>query len=437
MGVLTNSRFVPRIMNVTLREKPIKDNLLSLYLDFYPPIPHPTTGKLTRREFLKLYAHSEFEYELEHYTDSKGQPKERVVPVLDRNNHHRRRRLAELERDHNQKTRALATAVAAQRQLDIQAGRFGFLVKDKPTSADFIEFFKKQAEAYQLTNQSKGNKNNMNSAYRHFTVFLSGADVKSRPMDEELDKLYLAATDLTKQTCEEFKEYLSSCKSLNRPHKPLAPNSAVGYFILYKQIIGKAVEKGILPLDPSEKVVMPKMRDIEREYLSQEEVQALASTECEWPVIKHAALFSCFTGLRYSDVEKLSWGEVHHSKAQGYYIRFKAKKSGRPETLPISDQAYSLLGERGVDSAVVFEGLAYSDWQNSKIREWVQRAGINKHITFHCFRHTNATLLLTLGEDIYTVSKLLGHRSLTSTQVYGRIVDKKKREAANRIKINL
>lgn len=424
-------------MNVTLREKPIKDNILSLYLDFYPPIPHPETGKPTRREFLKLYVHSEFEYEIEQYTDSKGQPKERVVAVHDRHNHHKRRRLSELEREHNQKTRSLATAVCAQRQLDIQAGRYGFLVKERQATVDFVEFFRQQAEAFQLSNQSKGNKNNMVSVYRHFTVFLSGVDITKRPDDKVLDKQYLSTSDLTKEMCEEFKEYLSRCKSLNRPHNPLAANSAVGYFTLFKKIVTKAFDKEILAVNPAEKVVLPKVQDIEREYLTEEELQALASTECEWPVIKRAALFSAFTGLRYSDVAKLTWAELHHSKAQGHYIRFTAKKSGRPETLPISDQAYSLLGERSTDAAVVFDELAYSDWQNTKMREWVGRAGIKKHITFHSFRHTNATLLLTLGEDIYTVSKLLGHRSLTSTQVYGRIVDKKKQEAANKIKLNL
>ncbi len=424
-------------MNVTLREKPIKDNLLSLYLDFYPPVPHPETGKPTRREFLKLYAHSEFEYERQQYTDGKGQPKERVVVVLDRNKHHKRRRLSELERDHNQQTRALATAVCAQRQLDIQAGRFGFLTKAKSATVDFVEFFRKEAQAYQQTNQSKGNKNNMNGAYRHFTLFLSGADVLNRPTDEDLDKQYLAASDLTKQTCEDFKEYFSTCKSLNRPHKPLAPNSTVSYFTLFKQIIAKAVDKGVVAVDPSEQVIIPKIQDTAREYLTEEELQALALTECEWPVIKRASLFSCFTGLRYSDVEGLIWSEVYYAKGQGHYIRFITKKTGRPETLPISDQAASLLGERGTDAAVVFTGLAYSDWQNSKMREWVERAGIKKHITFHCFRHTHATLLLTLGEDMSTVAKLLGHRSLSSTQVYGRMVDEKKRDAVNKIKLTL
>ena len=73
-----------------------------------------------------------------------------------------------------------------------------------------------------------------------------------------------------------------------------------------------------------------------------------------------------------------------------------------------------------------------------KLQQWVMKAGISKTITFHCPRHTYATLQLTLGTDIYTVSKLLGHKDLKTTQVYAKIIDEKKRwEAANRINLNI
>ena len=65
------------------------------------------------------------------------------------------------------------------------------------------------------------------------------------------------------------------------------------------------------------------------------------------------------------------------------------------------------------------------------------KAGITKNITFHCARHTYATLQLTLGTDIYTVSKLLGHKELRTTQIYAKVIDDKKKEAANKIKLDL
>lgn len=161
-------------------------------------------------------------------------------------------------------------------------------------------------------------------------------------------------------------------------------------------------------------------------------------------MLKQAALFSALTGLRYSDIEKLVWGEVHRSReiiegkeSEVYSIRFTQKKTHGVETLPISAQAYQLLGERGAADERVFRNLLYSSWQNFIILDWVRRAGISKHITFHNFRHTYATLQLTFGTDIYTVSKMLGHRDLKTTQVYARIVDKSKREAAERIQLQL
>jgi site-specific recombinase XerD len=96
-----------------------------------------------------------------------------------------------------------------------------------------------------------------------------------------------------------------------------------------------------------------------------------------------------------------------------------------------------LLGEKAEPIERVFKGLKYSAWHNIKLQQWVMRAGISKTITFHCARHTYATLQLTLGTDIYTVSKLLGHKDLKTTQVYAKIIDDKKKEAANKIVLNL
>ncbi len=128
------------------------------------------------------------------------------------------------------------------------------------------------------------------------------------------------------------------------------------------------------------------------------------------------------------------WSEIQ-SSGDNYYIRFRQKKTKGSETLPISKQAFDILGERGKPEEAIFEDLKYSAWNNLKLREWVMKAGITKHITFHCARHTYATLQLNLGTDIYTVSKMLGHRHLKTTEVYAKVIDKKKQEAANRIQL--
>lgn len=150
-------------------------------------------------------------------------------------------------------------------------------------------------------------------------------------------------------------------------------------------------------------------------------------------MMRQATLFSALTGLRFSDIYKLTWEEIQRSREQGCYIRFRQKKTGSPETLPISEEAFEILGGRGKGADKVFDEL--HDWHCNHVKKWVKAAGIDKKITFHSFRHAYATLQLTLGTDIFTVSKMLGHRDLKTTQIYAKIIDAKKREAANKISL--
>lgn len=167
-------------------------------------------------------------------------------------------------------------------------------------------------------------------------------------------------------------------------------------------------------------------------YLTIDEVKKLAQTECEYPNIKRAFLFSCLTGLRRSDVLRLKWGDIHK---QDDYTRiiFTQKKTGGLEYLDISAQAAELLGERGKPNECVFTDIHSPSCTNEAIKRWVLRAGINKEITFHCARHTFAVMMLDLGTDIYTVSKLLGHRELSTTQRYAKVLDKNKQKAVSKI----
>jgi integrase len=153
--------------------------------------------------------------------------------------------------------------------------------------------------------------------------------------------------------------------------------------------------------------------------------------------MKRAALFSILTGMRISDIQKLKWSEVHHSKANGYYIQFRQEKTEGEEVLPISAQAFNLLGERGKPADKIFAGMIYSAYENKCLYQWIADAGITKKITFHSFRHTFACLQLASGTDIYTVSKMLGHRELKTTQIYAKVIDQTKRAAADKIKLDL
>jgi integrase len=320
-----------------------------------------------------------------------------------------------LEREQNKKTLELAENIRAQRQLEMQNGEYGFRDKEKQKGS-LLVYMRMLADKRK---DSTGNWGNWDSMIKHLETFSTTETPFSK-----IDRKYV----------QDFKEYLDK-KARTKSNEGLSQNSKYSYFNKFRAGLKQAVKDGIIPHNPAESVEGFKQGEPEREFLTLEELQAAAKAECDIPQLKTAFIFSSLTGLRWSDVNKLVWSEVQHSNEMGYYIRFRQKKTKGVETQPISDQAFELLGERQDKDERVFKGLKYSAWHNMKLQQWMMRAGISKTITFHCARHTYATLQLTMGTDIYTVSKLLGHRELKTTQIYAKVIDEKKKEAANRIKI--
>jgi integrase len=141
--------------------------------------------------------------------------------------------------------------------------------------------------------------------------------------------------------------------------------------------------------------------------------------------------------MAFKEIQNLKWRDIKFIEGEGYLVLSKRQKTQRDNYLPISEQAFSLCGNHpGNPNENVFLGLKYSAYNNKQLTEWIEAAGIAKNITFHCFRHTFATLQLYNGTDIYTVSKMLGHKDLKTTQIYAKIVDEAKRTAANKIKLD-
>ena len=169
-----------------------------------------------------------------------------------------------------------------------------------------------------------------------------------------------------------------------------------------------------------------------RQYLTLAEVKKLAATPCKIPILKQASLFSCMTGLRISDILQLTWDNIEVGPDNGYYIRICTEKTETEATLPISNEALELCGIPG--SGRVFKGLTRA-MTNQPLKQWISEAGIKKHITFHCFRHSYAVIQISLGTDIYTVSKMLTHKNVSTTQIYADLVNSKKRETANKISL--
>jgi len=249
--------------------------------------------------------------------------------------------------------------------------------------------------------------------------------------------LVCQSSEILNEVLEDFKEHLLQAKSKRSNKTTLSQNSAASYFNNVKAALKEANKDGLLQIDLNSKIKPIKEVETRREYLSIEELNKLVKTPCNNYLLKRAALFSALTGLRFSDIQKLVWSELEYIEGKGHQLNFRQKKTKAVEILPISEQAYDLLGDQKEPKAKVFDGLKYSAYHNRYLYQWIGAAGITKVITFHSFRHTYATLQLLNGTDIYTVSKMLGHKDLKTTQIYAKVVDEAKRKAADRIKLNL
>ncbi len=378
-------------IKVTLREKSINKGRKSLYLDFYPPIQKKGSEELTRREFLKIHIYEK--------------PK------------------STSEKEHNKKQLSIANRIRQERENELNKAEIYSALEQEYIKIKqrgercFVAYFRELAGK-----RKSSNYDNWVSALKHLEKFTGGD---------------LRFADLSEEKLLQLKEYLLLNAVSHKDKKSsLAQNSALSYFNKVKAALKQAYKDGILQTDLNAKVASIKEAETRREFLTIEELNKLIKIPCRDEILKKAALFSALTGLRFSDIQKMTWGEVRYSANEGYSIHFKQKKTQGVEVMPINEQAYALLGEPRQANDKVFEGLIYSAYKNKHLKEWIQQAGITKKITFHCFRHTFATLQIEKGTDIYTVSKMLGHRDLKTTQIYTKVVDKLKREASDKIKLD-
>lgn len=235
---------------------------------------------------------------------------------------------------------------------------------------------------------------------------------------------------------EEFRRFVLTAPCGGNKKGTISHNTAATYYSIFKAGLKQAFIDGYITVDLSAKIKGIQEQESRREHLTVEELNILSETPCERPILKRASLFSALTGVRHCDIQKLKWKEIQVVGEQ-VRLNFTQQKTKGVEYMPISEQAYQLCGEPGKPEQLVFEDLPDPSWISGPLKRWIKSAGITRNITFHCFRHTYATLQLAGGTDIYTVSKMLGHTNVKTTQIYAKVVDEKKQKATKAIKLNI
>ena len=292
--------------------------------------------------------------------------------------------------------------------------------QNERSQCNFIEYFQKTAvQRHKRSSQSI--IVNWNRVCELLKLFADG------------DSILFSQINL--KLIEDFRQFLINAPCGGNKKGTVSQNTAATYFSIFKAALKQAFVDGYLTIDLSAKVKGIQEQESRREHLTVEELNTLAATDCDRPILKRAALFSALTGLRHCDIQKLRWSEVQKD-GENYRLNFTQQKTKGVEYMPISEQAYSLCGEPQAPEKLVFEDLPDPSWISKPLERWIKAAGITRRITFHCFRHTYATLQLAGGTDIYTVSKMLGHTNVRTTQVYAKVVDEKKEKATDVIKID-
>ncbi|WP_243349351.1 site-specific integrase [Parabacteroides sp. FAFU027] len=347
---------------VKVRERVLKNGSeKSLYLDFYPPIRDPRTGKAHRKEYLKIY------------------------PLVNPK--------TEAEKELNKIKYFAAETERLTREREIINRQYSLYDRNN-ANRSFTDYYS------QISTQ-KGQQV-WKSALGHFKNF-SGRDIKMGEINQDL--------------IDGFRTYLQSTKQIKTTKNPqkLTSAAASAYFNKFIELLKMARKMKYITEDYSTENI--KVLQNKRQFLNLDEIKKLVATDCNIEVLKRASLFSCMTGFRFGDIKKLRWGDIEYLNAEKPYITIRQSKTGSLVNIPLFKDAITLCGEKKENNDLIFGGLAKKHI-DMPLKKWLNDAQIQKKITFHCFRHSFATLLIQNGFEIYAVQKLLGHKSVNTTQIY-------------------
>ena len=370
---------------IRLREKKLVDGNRSLYLDIY----HRGTRKY---EYLKLY----------------------LIPETTPD-----------AKERNKETMKVAEEIKAERILALQSRGMEGWDSIKKSSLPIVKWLENDYENPPKV-LSESTKNYRKQMRITLTLYL-----------ESIHKPGLSLEEVDKGICRGYIAYLRTATNrLTNETRQITQTTGQKYMMELNCALNYAVREGLIASNPFKQIASNERltRNYnEREFLTIDEIKKLMETPCYREDVRVAFFFSCFTGLRIGDVRKIAPMHIFKSAdGKTEYINMEMNKTKHDVVIPLSDEAKKWLPKpKGYQEPFFY--LPVPSTICLILSNWVKAAGINKHITFHCARHTFATMMLTLGADIYTTSKLLGHNHVATTEIYAKVIDKKKFESMNNL----
>lgn len=338
------------------------------------------------------------------------------------------------ERRQNKETLDIAKRIRFERGQELLENAEGYRLR-KNRDIDFLAWMWSYYESY-----TKADKRHIKRAYNCFVDYLTDPEDSFTPKPDwsrerrekaavEKEKrtrgLKLKPRQITREMIAGFTEYLQ------RRFKGEGPHSLYGRF---KKVIKAAVDADVIRKNPCTGVsIKIDGNALKKDILSIEEMQRLISThyDGENPNIRRAFIFCLYCGLRWCDVKDLTFANVDYTNRLLRFEQAKTKghSSASGVVIPLNEGLLNLIG-KGERETRIFP-LPSHNMCLKALRRWTARAGIDKHITWHCARHSFATNILSNGANIKTVASLLGHSDLRHTEKYVRAVDSLKEAAIN------
>ena len=273
------------------------------------------------------------------------------------------------------------------------------LGKSYMSETNFFEFFENHLNN---TKMSLNNRNGYENVISKLTAYKGS---------------YILINQIDYDYCRGFGQFLVN--GVKKDGNPLSSSTIDSYYKKLTIICKELVSQGILKKNPANAVKLPKVTHKRKEVLSKEEIKLLMDVDCKIKVLKQYFIFSIFTGIDNATCQELRW--KNYVVEDGIHkLKFTRTKTNHSYGFPLSENAVDWLNkfDRKSDDDKIFVGLNYGGHQNNMLLFWLKDAGIKKHITPHCARHTFAYHYYKKTKDLFTVMNIMAHKDVSTTQRY-------------------